>query len=151
MSTQDSIAATLAVDALQARYTLPVIEELTDSAEEIGEKQARVRELAKKRNAIILAHHYMRPEVQETADCVADSLRLSQTAAKTGAEGDPILRCALYGRNRVHYLSGQDRSASGPARGLLAFRVADGGRTAGVEGSLSGRGGGFLHQTLRRR
>ena len=97
MSTQDSVylrglqaqpapAATLAADALQARYTLPVIEELTDSPAEICEKQARVRELAKKRNAIILAHHYMRPEVQEVADCVADSLRLSQTAAKTGAD-----------------------------------------------------------------
>ena len=106
MSTQETIylrglqiqpapaGATLAAEALQARYTLPVIQELTDSAEEIGEKQARVRELAKKRNAIILAHHYMRPEVQEAADCVADSLRLSQTAAKTGAE--VILFCGVH-------------------------------------------------------
>ena len=80
--------------AFQARYTLPVIEEMTDSAEEISEKQARIRELAKKRNAIILAHHYMRPEVQEVADCVADSLRLSQTAAKTAA--DVIVFCGVH-------------------------------------------------------
>ena len=87
MSIQDSLTANLAADALQARYTLPVIEELTDTAEEIERKQARVRELAARRNAIILAHHYMRPEVQEVADCVADSLRLSQTAAKTPVTG----------------------------------------------------------------
>jgi quinolinate synthase len=106
MSTQETIdlrglqvqpapaTAGLAVEALQARYTLPPIEELTDSPEEIGGKQARIRELAKKRNAIILAHHYQRPEVQEVADCVADSLRLSQTASKTGA--DVIVFCGVH-------------------------------------------------------
>ena len=57
MSTQETIdlrglqvqpapaTATLAANALQARYTLPPIEELTDSPEEIGEKQARIRNL----------------------------------------------------------------------------------------------------------
>jgi quinolinate synthase len=88
------VTETIAADALQARYTLPVIEEITDSAEELRKKQERVRELAKKRNAIILAHHYQRPEVQEVADCVADSLRLSQTAAKTGA--DVIVFCGVH-------------------------------------------------------
>ncbi len=76
------------------RYTLPVIEDLTDTAEQIRAKQRRVRELARRRNAIILAHHYVRPEVQEVADCVADSLRLSQTAARTGA--DVILFCGVH-------------------------------------------------------
>ena len=45
-----------------------------------------MRELCRERNAIILAHHYQRPEVQEVADYVADSLRLSQSAAATDAE-----------------------------------------------------------------
>jgi quinolinate synthase len=106
MSTQETIClrglqvqpapatSTLAIDALAARYTLPPIEELTDSPEEIGGKQARIRELSRERNAIILAHHYQRPEVQEVADCVADSLRLSQTAAKTGA--DVIVFCGVH-------------------------------------------------------
>ena len=104
MSTHDSfslhglepipVTAPTTLDPFQGRYTLPVIEEITDNAAEICEKQGRVRELAKKRNAIILAHHYMRPEVQETADCVADSLRLSQTAAKTDA--DVILFCGVH-------------------------------------------------------
>ena len=77
-----------------ARYALPLIEELTDTPEEIAEKQERVRELCAERNAILLAHHYQRPEVQEVADCVADSLRLSQTAAKTGA--DVIVFCGVH-------------------------------------------------------
>jgi quinolinate synthase len=81
-------------DPLEARYTLPLIEELTDSAEQIREKQERVRQLARERNAILLAHHYQRPEVQEVADCVADSLRLSQTAAKTDAA--VIVFCGVH-------------------------------------------------------
>jgi quinolinate synthase len=94
MSIQEPIATTLSFATLQQRYTLPIIEELTDTPAQIARKQDRVRELAKQRNAIILAHHYMRPEVQEAADCVADSLRLSQTAAKTGA--DVILFCGVH-------------------------------------------------------
>ena len=94
MNRPDPITATLSTDALQARYALPPIEELTDSPEEICQKQKRVRKLARERNAIILAHHYQRPEVQEVADCVADSLRLSQTAAKTGA--DVIVFCGVH-------------------------------------------------------
>ena len=65
------------------RYELPLVENIADSAEQVRHKQARVRELCAQRNAIILAHLYQRPEIQEVADAVADSLRLSQTAAKT--------------------------------------------------------------------
>jgi quinolinate synthase len=81
-------------EALEARYTLPLIEEVADTAEEIREKQERIRQLCVERNAILLAHHYQRPEVQEVADCVADSLRLSQTAAKTNAE--VIVFCGVH-------------------------------------------------------
>ena len=45
-------------------------------------------------NAILLAHHYQRPEVQEVADAVADSLKLSQAAAKTNA--DVIVFCGVH-------------------------------------------------------
>jgi len=76
------------------RYTLPPIEELKDSASEIRRKQERVRELCAERNAILLAHHYQRPEVQEVADAVADSLKLSQAAAKTNA--DVIVFCGVH-------------------------------------------------------
>lgn len=76
------------------RYTLPPIEKLTDAADEIRRKQKRVRELCVERNAILLAHHYQRPEVQEVADAVADSLKLSQVAAKTNA--DVIVFCGVH-------------------------------------------------------
>src|SRR5579864_2641772 len=81
-------------ETYESRYTLPPIEEIHDTAEEILAKQDRVRKLCQERNAIILAHHYQRPEVQEVADYVADSLRLSQSAAATDAE--TIVFCGVH-------------------------------------------------------
>jgi quinolinate synthase len=81
-------------DPLSARYELPPIEEIADTPGEIAEKQRRIRQLCRERNAVLLAHHYQRPEVQEVADCVADSLRLSQSAAKTDA--DVIVFCGVH-------------------------------------------------------
>jgi quinolinate synthase len=48
--------------------------------------QSEVRALAAERGAVILAHNYQLPEVQDVADFVGDSLGLSQQAAKTDAE-----------------------------------------------------------------
>jgi quinolinate synthase len=76
------------------RYSLPTIEEVKDTTAEIQRKQERVRQLCVERNAILLAHHYQRPEVQEVADAVADSLKLSQAAAKTNA--DVIVFCGVH-------------------------------------------------------
>ncbi len=52
-----------------------------------------VQRLKKKRNAIILAHNYQMPEVQDIADFIGDSLGLSQKAAKTDA--DVIVFCGV--------------------------------------------------------
>jgi quinolinate synthase len=76
------------------RYTLPAIETVPDTAGEIRRKQERVRALCAERKAVVLAHHYQRAEVQEVADAVADSLRLSQAAAKTDA--DVIVFCGVH-------------------------------------------------------
>ncbi len=46
--------------------------------EEIAELQAEVRALAAERDAVILAHNYQLPEVQDVADYVGDSLGLSR-------------------------------------------------------------------------
>ena len=48
--------------------------------------QSEVRALAAERGAVILAHNYQLPEVQDVADFVGDSLGLSQQAARTDAE-----------------------------------------------------------------
>jgi quinolinate synthase len=81
-------------ETYEGRYTLPPIEQVHDNAEATLAKQERIRELCRQRNAIILAHHYQRPEVQEVADYVADSLRLSQSAAATNA--DTIVFCGVH-------------------------------------------------------
>jgi quinolinate synthase len=56
------------------------------SLDNIPALQAEVRALAEERGAVILAHNYQLPEVQDVADFVGDSLGLSQQAAATDAE-----------------------------------------------------------------
>ncbi|HTA77388.1 MAG TPA: quinolinate synthase NadA, partial [bacterium] len=55
---------------------------------------SRIQALKKERNAVILAHSYERPEVQDIADYVGDSLELSRLAAKTNA--DVIVFCSVH-------------------------------------------------------
>ena len=72
--------------------SLPMSGEL--AAEEIRELSAEVRELARARDAVILAHNYQLPEIQDVADFVGDSLALSQQAAR--AEQAVIAFCGVH-------------------------------------------------------
>jgi quinolinate synthase len=56
--------------------------------------QDEVRALAAERGAVILAHNYQVPEVQDVADFVGDSLGLAREAAATGA--DAIVFCGVH-------------------------------------------------------
>lgn len=47
---------------------------------------SEIPRLKKQKNAVLLAHYYQRPEIQEIADYVGDSLGLSQQAARTKAD-----------------------------------------------------------------
>lgn len=59
-----------------------------------GELQARIRRLARERRGVILVHNYQRPEVQEVADHLGDSLDLSRKAAETDAR--VIVFCGVH-------------------------------------------------------
>lgn len=56
--------------------------------------KAAIRALCKEKNAVIMGHYYTRPEIQDVADFVGDSLALAQQAAKTTA--DVIVMCGVH-------------------------------------------------------
>jgi quinolinate synthase len=61
---------------------------------ELTTMQEEVRELARARDAVILAHNYQVPAVQDVADFVGDSLGLSRQAAETDSEA--IVFCGVH-------------------------------------------------------
>ncbi len=53
---------------------------------ETADLTAEIRRLRDERRAVLLAHNYQRPEVQDAADFTGDSLELSRRVASTAAE-----------------------------------------------------------------
>src|ERR1035437_6488571 len=82
-----------------------------------AELQEEIRRVARERNAFILAHNYQRPEVQDVADVVGDSLGLSREAAKTTA--DVIVFCG------VHFMA-ETAAILSPAKSVLLPDLAAG-------------------------
>ena len=80
------------------------------SAGEVSRLQHEVRALAEERNAVILAHNYQVPEVQDVAHFVGDSLGLSRRAADT--DSDVIAFCG------VHFMA-ETASILSPAKTVL--------------------------------
>jgi quinolinate synthase len=61
---------------------------------DVAALHAEVRALARERDAVILAHNYQLPEIQDVADYVGDSLGLSQQAAR--ADAATIAFCGVH-------------------------------------------------------
>ncbi len=53
-----------------------------------------IQRLRREKNAVILAHYYTEPDIQDIADFVGDSLALAQSAART--EADIIVMCGVH-------------------------------------------------------
>jgi quinolinate synthase len=79
------------------RTALPVVASngaATLSPERVGALQEEVRALARQRDAVILAHNYQVPEIQDVADFVGDSLGLAIEATRTTSP--VIVMCGVF-------------------------------------------------------
>jgi quinolinate synthase len=68
----------------------------------------KITTLKKKLNAVILAHNYQRPEVQDIADITGDSFELSRAAAKTDQE--VIVFCGVHFMAESAYILSPDKT-----------------------------------------
>ena len=107
------------------------IDEPVDEALDLKQE---IRHLCREKDAIILAHYYTMPEIQDIADFVGDSLALAREAAKT--EAKVMVMCGVHSscRSALH-----GRDSQGPLpRKKGADTLSRGGLLAGRQ--LQGRG-----------
>ena len=102
------------------------------------ELHEEIRRVAHERNAVILAHNYERPEVQDVADFVGDSLGLSREAASTGAA--VIVFCGVHFMAETAAMLSPQKTVLLPdlAAGCSLAATIDAGSEEGRRGAISG-------------
>ncbi len=80
----------------------------------MNDLQSRIRDMVRERNAVILAHNYQIPEVQDVADMCGDSLDLSMRAASTDA--DVIVFCGVRFMAETAAILSPDKTVLLPAQ-----------------------------------
>lgn len=71
------------------------------------EYRDKIKSLAKQKNAVIFAHYYTRPEIQEIADFIGDSLALAQQA--TRVQADILVMCGVHFMGETMKILCQDK------------------------------------------
>ena len=119
--------------------TLSVDARATTATDDVAALQEEIRALARQRNAVILAHNYQRPEVQDLADFVGDSLGLSREAASTDA--DVIVFCGVHFMAETAAILSPRKTVLLPdlAAGCSLASTIDAEQLRAVEGRASGR------------
>ena len=109
---------------------------MTQNTDPLMDYEEEIARLRVEKNAIILAHYYQEPEIQDLADFIGDSLQLSQAAKDTDA--DVIVFCGVHfmaetakilNPGKIVVLpdlnAGCSLAESCPADALAAFRTAN--------------------------
>jgi quinolinate synthase len=97
------------------RMPLPIQAPPESISIDIPALQDEVRRLARERSAVILAHNYQVPEIQDVADFVGDSLGLAREAARTSSP--LIVMCGVYFMAETAKILNMKRTVLIPDRG----------------------------------
>jgi quinolinate synthase len=85
---------------------------------------AEIDRLRKERNAVILAHYYQKPEIQDLADFVGDSSGVVEKGGGDRCGGDRFLRRRFMAETAKILSPRQDRRAARYGRRVFAWRIA---------------------------